>query len=81
MLSFSGVTFSVLFRLRLFDFIEAGTLCPIVFRYLYACGPTAIHSYITTVWDPFCFTSPYVRIQLIKINHNLYTEMKEKELT
>ena len=45
--------FFVLFRSRLFDFIEARTLCPIVFRY--TCAPTATHGYITTVWDPFCF--------------------------
>ena len=52
MLSFSGVTF-VLFRFRLYAFVEAAALRSIVLRYAYA--PTTTRSYLTTVCVLFSF--------------------------
>ena len=52
MSSFSGVTF-VLFRFRIFAFIEAAALCSIVLRY--ACAPTVTRSYLTSACVLFRF--------------------------
>ena len=53
-LSFSGVTFVfVLFRFRLFVFLEAAALRSILVQY--AIAPTVTRNYLTTVCVLFCF--------------------------
>ena len=65
MLSFSGVAFVlffVLFRFRLYGFIEAAALPSIVLRYV--CAPTATHS-LKTICVLFCSWFLFVSLLLV----------------